>query len=254
MRSAYTGCRTPGHAGIEHVRDDDHRHDRSHELVVPEVREALTQVGHVSASADSAARSGRSLDEQAHEQGRDGERRGVEEQHVGGIEHRDQHAGKRRTDHARAARDAVEQARAALDGRPGALDELRQDRLARRLTRRVEQGSRRDEGEQGCQRQADAVVEEWDQEHGGAACEIGDDAHPAIAEPVDERAAEACREHERQQREEADEAGLADAARRLQYEPGDRQRRERVPGDGDRVGGEQRRERDPRRAHPGGET
>jgi hypothetical protein len=221
---------------------------------VPQVREALAQVGDVSVRADRAARSRRALHEQAHEQQRDAERRGVEEQHVGGIEYRDQHPGEGRSDHARAARDAVEQAGAALDRRPGTLDELRQDRLARRLTWRVEQRSRRDEGEQGCQGQADGVVEERNQEHRGAAREVGDDAHPAIAEPVDERPAEAGREHERQQREEADEPRLADTAGRLQDEPRDRQRRERVPRDGDRIGSEQRRERDSRRAHPGGET
>jgi hypothetical protein len=109
------GLQDAGHARIEHVRDDDHAHDRSHELVVPEVREALTQVGDVSARADCAARPGRALDEQPHEQGRDGKGRGVEEQQIGGIEHRDQHSGKWRSDHARAARDAVEQAGAALD-------------------------------------------------------------------------------------------------------------------------------------------
>ena len=57
-------------------------------------------------------------------------------------------------------------------------------------------------------------------EHRRAAREVGDDARVPEAEPVDDHAAERGGDHERKEREEADEAGLADAAGRLETNQG----------------------------------
>ena len=82
-------------------------------------------------------------------------------------------------------------------------------------------------------------------EHREPAREVGGNARPAVAEPVDDHPAEGGGDHERQQREEADEAGLRDAPRGLEHEPGNRELRQPVARDRDRVGGEQPEERRP---------
>ena len=237
------GHQDAAHARVERVRDEHHDHDRPHERRVPEEPVPLAQLGEV--ALDVAPRTGRGALAGTKTNMSSAETANVTASSTStfvGADDGDQHARERRAEHVRAARDAVEEARAALERHLGPLEQLGQHRLARRLAGRVEERSGEDEREQRGERQADRVVEDRDAEHGDAAREVGDDARAPVAEPVDDDAAERGGDDERKEREEADEAGLGDAAGRLEHEPGDRELREAVARDRDRIRGEEAEE------------
>ena len=237
------GHQDAAHAGVERVRDEHHDHDRPHERRVPQEPVPLAQLGEVALGVGLGGPRRARRDEDEHQQRRHGERHRIEHEHLRRPDDGDQHARERRAEHVRAARDAVEEARAALERHLGPVEQLGQDRLARRLARRVEERSGEDERQQRCERQADRVVEDRHAEDGSAAREVGDDARPPVPEPVDDDAAEGGRDHERKEREEADEPGLGNAPRRLEHEPRDRELRQAVARDRDRVRGEEAEER-----------
>ncbi len=78
---------------------------------------------------------------------------------------------------------------------------------------------------------------------GGGADQVGEDAGPAPADPVDQRAAEEGGDDDGQRRAEGDHPGPGRRAGGLEDEPGDADQGEGVPGDGDGVGGEGEGER-----------
>ena len=91
------------------------------------------------------------------------------------------------------------------------------------------------------------VVQQRDRGDGRRAREVGDDARRPEAEPVDDDAAEERREHDREEVEEDGEAGERRASGRGQDVPGDRELRDGISRERDRVRGVQRVERRPPR-------
>ena len=167
----------------------------------------------------------------------------VEHEHVRRAEDGDQHTRERRADHVGRARDAVEQARrrARASSRPARAGRAASPRAPSGRARRGARPRRRARGAPRA---------------GGRPCGRGSGSRARstplarsatmlarrVAEPVDDHPAERGGDDEGKEREEADEAGLADAAGRLEHEPGDRDLGEAVARDRDRIRGEEARE------------
>ena len=127
--------------------------------------------------------------------------------------------------------------------RPASLDDVGEQRRSCRGARCVEERADEDEHHQLPDLDPDGRCEQRDRRDGSRAREVGDDARRAEPEPVDDDAAEEGREHDREEVEEDDERGERRAPRRRQDVPGDRDLRDRIPGERDRVGRVQRVER-----------
>ena len=108
---------------------------------------------------------------------------------------------------------------------------------------RVEQAAEEHEREQHAERQADGGAEHRDREHGEPARDIRDDARGAVAEPVDEHAAEGAADDERHRREHARDARRERRAGLRQGDDRDRDERDRVAAEREELGREEARAR-----------
>ena len=187
----------------------------------------------------------RARHEDGDERGREEEARRIDPEGGGGAEARDEHASERRAQERRSLLDRRPDAARTLHGHPGRLDDVREERRARGGSRRVEQRAEEHERHQLPELDPDRRVQEGDGGDGAGARQVSHDARCTEPETIDDHAAEEPGEHDREEVEEDGEPGEGRAPGRHEDVPGDRELRDRVPGQRDRVGGVQRVERRP---------
>ncbi len=113
------------------------------------------------------------------------------------------------------------------------LRNLRWEGHPRRVAGGVEEGSKKDEGEQRQEAEPDRVVEEGDHRHAHFAEQIGGDAHPAAADAIDHRTSKKGPERGWQEGCGRDKPRPRGAPVRLKDEPRDRPPGELVADLGD---------------------
>ena len=218
--------------------------DRADQPLAPDEPHALGELREVPTVSRSRSRSSvGTRDEESHEGGRDEEAAGVEPQRRGGAEDCDEEAAERPADQDRGLLDRAPDARCPLHADTGELHDIGKERRAGGCARRVEQRAEEHERHQLPQLDPDGRVQQGDRRDTGRAREIGDDARRSEAEPIDDDAAEEPGEDDGQEVEEDREPGQSRAAGRDEHVPGDRELRDGVPGERDRVRGVQGVER-----------
>jgi hypothetical protein len=174
----------------------------------------------------------------------------VDPQRVGCAYRGDQNAADRSSEEQRALLDRSANPARALHPRASQLDEIGQQRGARRRARSIEECAHEHEREQRPELQADGRVQQRDGRDCRGARKICDDARCPKPEAVHDHAAEEGGDHDREEVEEHRERGQRRAPRGRQDEPRDRELRDGVARERDDVGGVERVERRPA-AHGG---
>jgi hypothetical protein len=221
---------------VEEVREQDREHNCPDQAVTPDEPHPFSQVREEAPGRLRVDRVLRPRNGSGDDRGGNDEARRVQPEGRGRAEPCDEHAPKRPPDEHRALLDGGADPARTLHPHARQLDDIREERLPRRRSGRVEERTEEHEGHELPELDPDGGVEQGDRGDRAGACEVGDDARRSEAQAVDDHAAEERGQHRRKEVEEDREGGVRGASRRDEHEPRDRELRHRVADERDRVG------------------